>query len=40
MKETMLKANNISQSDVDIFQVIDDPREIVSAIKGDRGIAC
>ena len=40
MKETVLQANNISQSDVDIFQVIDDPREIVSTVKGDTGIAC
>ena len=40
MKETVLQANNISQGDVDIFQVIDDPREIVSTVKGDTGIAC
>jgi uncharacterized protein (TIGR00730 family) len=40
MRETVLQANNISQGDVDIFQVIDDPREIVSVVKGDRGIAC
>jgi len=40
MKETVLQANNISQGDVDIFQVIDDPREIVSAVKGNEGVAC
>ena len=40
MKGTVLKANNISQSDVDIFQVIDEPREIVRAVKGDKGVAC
>jgi uncharacterized protein (TIGR00730 family) len=40
MKGTVLKAHNISQSDVDIFQVIDDPREIVRAVKGDTGVAC
>jgi uncharacterized protein (TIGR00730 family) len=40
MKETVLQANNISQGDVDIFQVIDDPREIVSTVKGATGIAC
>ena len=40
MKETVLTAHNISQSDVEIFQVIDDPREIVSAVRGDTGVAC
>jgi uncharacterized protein (TIGR00730 family) len=40
MRGTVLKAQNISQSDVDIFQVIDDPREIVSVVKGDTGVAC
>jgi hypothetical protein len=40
MRETVLKAQNISQSDVDIFQVIDEPREIVSVVKGSTGIAC
>ena len=40
MKGTVLKAHNISQSDVDIFQVIDEPREIVRAVKGDTGVAC
>lgn len=40
MKGTVLTAHNISQSDLDIFQVIDEPREIVSAVKGDTGVAC
>jgi predicted Rossmann-fold nucleotide-binding protein len=40
MKETVLKATNISQSDVEIFQVIDEPQEIVSAVKKDKGVAC
>jgi uncharacterized protein (TIGR00730 family) len=40
MKGTVLKAHNISQSDVDIFQVIDEPRDIVRAVKGDTGVAC
>jgi len=40
MKGTVLTAHNISQSDIDIFQVIDDPREIVSAVKGDTGVSC
>ena len=40
MRETVLKAQNISQSDVDIFQIIDDPRKIVSVVKGKTGVAC
>lgn len=40
MKGTVLRANNISQEDVDIFQIIDEPREIVRAVKGDMGVAC
>jgi uncharacterized protein (TIGR00730 family) len=40
IKETILKTNNISQSDVEIFQVIDEPQEIVSIVKGNKGVAC
>jgi len=40
MKETVLTAHNISQGDVEIFQLIDEPREIVRAVKGDTGVAC
>jgi hypothetical protein len=40
MRGTVLKADNISRSDVEIFQVIDDPREIVSVVKGNKGVAC
>ena len=40
MRGTVLQAQNISQSDVDIFQIIDDPRKIVSVVKGKTGVAC
>ena len=40
MKGTLLKAQNISQSDVDIFQVIDEPHEIDSTLKENAGVAC
>jgi len=40
MRGTVLKAQNISQSDVDIFHIIDDPRKIVSVVKGKTGVAC
>ena len=40
MKKTVLQADNISQSDVDIFKIIEEPQEIVSIVKGDKGVAC
>jgi predicted Rossmann-fold nucleotide-binding protein len=33
MKETVLKEGKISPSDLEIFQMIDDPEEIVKTIK-------
>jgi hypothetical protein len=33
LKETVLKNRNISKEDLDIFKVVDEPKEVVSAIK-------
>jgi len=37
MKEFLLKEGKISKSDMNIFQVIDEPKEIIKAVKGFKG---
>jgi uncharacterized protein (TIGR00730 family) len=37
MKEFLLKEGKISKSDIKIFQVIDEPKEIIKAVKGFKG---
>ena len=37
IKEFLLKEGKISQSDMKIFQVIDEPKEIIKAVKGFKG---
>jgi len=38
MKEILLKTGNISKSDMKIFQVIDEPEEIIKAVKRFKGV--
>jgi predicted Rossmann-fold nucleotide-binding protein len=33
LRDTVLKDSNISREDLDIFTVVDDPKEVVTAIK-------
>ena len=40
MRETVLKTNKISHADMEIFQVMDEPHQIVSAVKKDTGVFC
>jgi len=40
MNETLLKTDKISKSDLKIFQVIDEPSEILRAVTEFKGIAC
>jgi uncharacterized protein (TIGR00730 family) len=40
LRETLLKTKKISQTDIEIFQIIDDPKEIVEAVKQNKGISC
>jgi uncharacterized protein (TIGR00730 family) len=40
LRKTLLKTNKISQTDIEIFQIIDDPKEIVTAITQNKGIPC
>lgn len=40
MKEVLLKTSNISKSDMKIFQIIDEPEEVIKAVKGFKGLAC
>ncbi len=40
MNETLLKTDNISKSDLKIFQVTDEPSEILRAVTEFKGIAC
>ena len=37
IKEFLLKEGKISKSDMNIFQVIDEPKEIIKAVKGFKG---
>lgn len=40
LRQTLLKTKKISQTDIEIFQVIDDPKEIVTAVIQNKGISC
>jgi len=40
MKGTLLKADKISKSDLEIFQIIDEPKEIIRAVTKFKGISC
>ncbi len=40
LHQSLLKTQKISQSDIQIFQIFDEPREIVEAITQNKGISC
>lgn len=40
LHQTLLKTRKISQKDIEIFQIIDDPKEIVAAVTQNKGIPC
>ena len=40
LRQTLLKTKKISQTDIEIFQIIDDPEEIVTAVTQNKGIPC
>ncbi len=40
MNETLLKTDNISKSDLKIFQLINKPKEIIRAVTKFKGISC
>ena len=40
MKEMLLKTGKISKSDLTIFHVIDEPKEIIRAVTESKGLSC
>ncbi len=40
MKGTLLKTDKISKSDLEIFHIIDEPKEIIRAVTKFKGISC